>query len=78
MNYQMALNEQLSLKDTPRRELIHNPIFGHMLKQKLDAAGVESHLYHGGNKARRPTNSRSSSFSTSLERLPGNAAENDR
>jgi acetyl esterase/lipase len=51
MIYTMPLNEHLSLRETPRRELIHNPIFGHLLKHKLDAAGIENYLYHGENKA---------------------------
>lgn len=51
MIYNMPLKEFASLKDTPKRELLHNPIFGQLLKRKLDAAGVENYLYHGGNKA---------------------------
>jgi|GEM_PF-416488 len=51
MIYKMPLKQLASLKDTPKRELLHNPVFGQLLKQKLDAAGVESYLYHGGNKA---------------------------
>jgi hypothetical protein len=51
MTYNMPLKELALLKNTPKRELIHNPVFGLLLKHKLDAAGVENYLYHGGNKA---------------------------
>ncbi|MCX7012050.1 MAG: alpha/beta hydrolase, partial [Candidatus Sumerlaeota bacterium] len=51
MTYTMPLKDLALLKDTPTRELIHNPAFGLVLKQKLDAAGVENHLYHGGKRA---------------------------
>jgi pimeloyl-ACP methyl ester carboxylesterase len=51
MTYTMPLKDIALLKNTPPRELIHNPAFGLLLKRKLDAAGVENYLYHGGNKA---------------------------
>jgi hypothetical protein len=51
MTYNMPLKELGSIKETPKKELLHNPVFGKLLTQKLDAAGVENYLYHGGNKA---------------------------
>jgi len=51
MHYGTALQPLPLPKDTPRGELIHNPAFGLLLKEKLDEVGIENHFYHGGNKA---------------------------
>ncbi len=50
MHYGIPLKELPLPKDTPRGELIHNPAFGLLLKEKLDEVGIENYLYHGGNK----------------------------
>jgi acetyl esterase/lipase len=50
MHYGTALQPLPLPKDTPRGELIHNPAFGLLLKEKLDEVGIENHFYHGGNK----------------------------
>ncbi len=50
MTYGIPLEPLPLPKDTPRGELIHNPAFGLLLKEKLDEVGIESYLYHGGNK----------------------------
>ena len=50
MTYTMPLKDLASLKGAPKQELLHNPVFGLLLKQKLDAAGVKNYLYHAGNK----------------------------
>ena len=50
MHYGTALQPLPLPKDTPRGELIHNPAFGLLLKEKLDELGIENHFYHGGNK----------------------------
>ena len=50
MHYGIALEPLPLPKDTPRGELIHNPAFGLLLKEKLDELGIENHFYHGGNK----------------------------
>jgi acetyl esterase/lipase len=50
MHYGTALQPLPLAKDTPRGELIHNPAFGLLLKEKLDELGIENHFYHGGNK----------------------------
>lgn len=51
MTYGFPLKELPLPKDTPKGELIHNPAFGLLLKEKLDEVGIENYLYHGGNKA---------------------------
>ena len=51
MTYGLPLKQLPLPKDTPRGELIHNPAFGLLLKEKLDEAGIENYFYHGGNKA---------------------------
>jgi acetyl esterase len=51
MTYSTPLQPLPLVKDTPRGELIHNPAFGLLLKEKLDEIGIENYLYHGGNKA---------------------------
>lgn len=51
MTYGLPLKALPLPKDTPRGELIHNPAFGLLLKEKLDELGIENYLYHGGNKA---------------------------
>ena len=50
MTYGFPLKELPLPKDTPRGELIHNPAFGLLLKEKLDEMEIENHFYHGGNK----------------------------
>jgi acetyl esterase len=50
MHYGTALQPLPLPKDTPRGELIHNPAFGLLLKEKLDELGIENHFYHGGSK----------------------------
>jgi hypothetical protein len=50
MMYGIPLRPLPLPKDTPRGELIHNPAFGLLFKEKLDALGIENHFYHGGNK----------------------------
>jgi acetyl esterase len=50
MTYAFPLKPLPLPKDTPRGELIHNPAFGLLLKEKLDELGIENHFYHGGNK----------------------------
>ena len=50
MTYGFPLKELPLPKDTPRGELIHNPAFGLLLKEKLDEVGIENHFYPGGNK----------------------------
>ncbi|MCX7013330.1 MAG: hypothetical protein NTW86_12380, partial [Candidatus Sumerlaeota bacterium] len=50
MTYGIALQPLPLPKDTPRGELIHNPAFGLLFKEKLDELGIENYLYHGGNK----------------------------
>jgi acetyl esterase/lipase len=50
MTYGISLHDLPLPKDTPRGELIHNPAFGLLLKEKLDALGIENYFYHGGNK----------------------------
>ena len=50
MTYGIPLRPLPLPKDTPRGELIHNPAFGLLLKEKLDELGIENYLYHGGNK----------------------------
>jgi acetyl esterase/lipase len=50
MTYGFPLKQLPLSKDTPRGELIHNPAFGLLLKEKLDEAGIENYFYHGGNK----------------------------
>ena len=50
MHYGTVLQPLPLPKDTPRGELIHNPAFGLLLKEKLDELGIENHFYHGGNK----------------------------
>ena len=50
MHYGTALQPLPLPKDTPRGELIHNPAFGLLLKEKLDELGIENHFYHSGNK----------------------------
>jgi acetyl esterase/lipase len=51
MTYGIALQELPLAKDTPRGDLIHNPAFGLLLKEKLDEVGIENHFYHGGSRA---------------------------
>jgi acetyl esterase/lipase len=51
MTYGIALQELPLPKNTPRGDLIHNPAFGLLLKEKLDEVGIENHFYHGGNRA---------------------------
>ncbi len=51
MTYGIPLQKLPLAKDTPRGELIHNPAFGLLLKEKLDEVGIENYFYHGGNKA---------------------------
>lgn len=51
MTYGSALQPLPLAKGTPIGELIHNPAFGLLLKEKLDEIGIENYLYHGGNKA---------------------------
>jgi acetyl esterase/lipase len=50
MTYGLPLKPLPLAKDTPRGELIHNPAFGLLLKEKLDEMGIENHFYHGGNR----------------------------
>jgi hypothetical protein len=50
MTYGIPLHDLPLPKDTPRGELIHNPAFGLLLKEKLDELGIENYFYHGGNK----------------------------
>ena len=50
MAYGIPLQPLPLPKSTPRGELIHNPAFGLLFKEKLDALGIENYLYHGGNK----------------------------
>ena len=50
MTYGIALKPLPLAKDTPRGELIHNPAFGLLLKEKLDEVGIENYFYHGGNR----------------------------
>ena len=51
MTYGLPLKAIPLPKDTPRGELIHNPAFGLLLKEKLDEIGIENYFYHAGNKA---------------------------
>jgi acetyl esterase len=51
MTYGLPLKPLPLAKETPRGELIHNPAFGLLLKEKLDEAGIENYFYHGGNRA---------------------------
>ncbi len=51
MTYGTALQSLPLAKGTPFGELIHNPAFGLLLKEKLDEVKIENYLYHGGNKA---------------------------
>jgi acetyl esterase/lipase len=50
MTYGIPLEPLPLPKETPRGELIHNPAFGLLLKEKLDELGIENHFFHGGNK----------------------------
>ena len=50
MTYGIPLQPLPLPKNTPRGQLIHNPAFGLLFKEKLDEAGIENHFYHGGNK----------------------------
>ena len=51
MTYAFPLRHLPLPEDTPRGELIHNPAFGLLLKEKLDELKLENYLYHGGNRA---------------------------
>ena len=50
MMYGYPLQPMPLPKSTPRGQLIHNPAFGLLFKEKLDALGIENYFYHGGNK----------------------------
>ncbi len=50
MTYGFALKPLPLPKSTPHGELIHNPAFGLLFKEKLDALGIENQFYHGGNR----------------------------
>ena len=50
MMYGIALQPLPLPKNTPRGELIHNPAFGLLFKEKLDALGIENHFSHGSNR----------------------------
>ena len=50
MTYPFPLKPLPLPQDTPYDELVHNPAFGMLFKEKLDAVGIENYFYHGGNK----------------------------